>query len=137
MPVVAALADQRAVGDANEAVHPAAVDVLLAGERAVRAARVVGAVRVEERLHALADAVRHTDGRHAVLHRDPVGVRIGAEEGVEGAVLLHDHDHVLNQVNTVRPLVWDFATGPRSAVAAPGQRGQREQEQRDSQLNGG
>ena len=100
--MAAAPADERPVGDPDEAVHPAAVHVQLAGERAVRAARVVGAVPVEERLHALADAVRHAHRRHAVPHRDPVGVRIGAEEGVEGAVLLHDHDHVLDLVDAVR-----------------------------------
>ena len=49
VPMAAAVADERAVGDADEAVHPAAVDVLLAGERAVRAAGVVRAARVEER----------------------------------------------------------------------------------------
>ena len=135
--MAAAVADERVIGQADEAVHAAAVDVLLAGERAVRAAGVVRAARFEERAHALADAVRHAHRRHPVLHREPRGVRVGAEEGVEGAVLLHDHDHVLDHVDAVRPLVRDWTPWHRRAVAATGQRGQREQEQRDSQLNGG
>ena len=129
VPVTAALADLGTVGDADEAVHAPAVDVLLAGEGTVRAARVVDAVRVAERLHALADAVRYAHGRHAVLHRDPVCVRIGAEEGVERAVLLHDHDHVLDHVDAVRPGEGRLAAGLHGAVAATRQRGEREQEQ--------
>ena len=45
VPLAPAVADERVVGDADEAVHAAAVDVLLAGERAVRAAGIVRAVR--------------------------------------------------------------------------------------------
>ena len=127
VPMAAAVADERVVGDADEAVHAAAVDVLLAGERAVRAAGIVRAVRFEERAHALADAVRHADRRHAVLHRDPVGVRVRAEEGVEGAVLLHDHDHVADLV--------DAAVRSRTANArrraATSRRSGGEQEQGD------
>ena len=138
----AAAADDRSVGDADEAVHAPAVDVLLAGERAVRAARVVGAVRVEERLHAASDSVRHAHRRHAVLHRDPVGVGIGAEEGVEGAVLLHDHDHVADLVDVACP-----PCVPRARHASPRGRGaatrrpEDDEQQGDgadeSQLNGG
>ena len=47
--MAAAVADQRVVGDADEAVHAAAVDVLLAGERAVRAAESSAPFGVEER----------------------------------------------------------------------------------------
>ena len=137
VPVTAALADLGTVGDADEAVHASAVDVLLAGEGTVRASRVVDAVRIEKRLHALADAVRHAHGRHAVLHGDPVGVRIGAEEGVERAVLLHDHDHVLDHVDAVRPGEGRLAVGLCGGVAATRQSGECEQEQSRSQLNGG
>src|SRR6185437_8569825 len=86
----------------------------------------------------LADAVRHAHRRQPVLHRDPVGVRVGAEERVEGAVLLHEHDDVADLV--------DAAVRSRTAVArrrgaATRQHAEGEQERGDtwdeSQLNGG
>src|SRR5205807_10061964 len=39
----------------------------------------------------LLDGVRQTGGRHAAIHRDPVGARIGAEVAVEGPVRSEEH----------------------------------------------
>jgi hypothetical protein len=134
--VPATPADQRPAGHPDEAVHAATVHVQLGGERAVRAAGVVVAVDVQERSHALADAVRDAHRRRAAPHRDPVGVRIRAEEGVEGAVLLHDHEHVLDHMDAVRPGVRGPAAGQRAA--APCECAGGHQKQRDArQLNGG
>ena len=69
---------------ASAAVRPAAVDV----------ARIV--VRVAA---AAVRRIGDADRRHAVLHRDAVRARERAEVAVEGAVLLHDHDHVLDLVD--------------------------------------
>ena len=46
--------------------------------------------------------IGHADRRHAVLHRDAVGARIGPEVTVEGAVLLFDDDDVLDLVDAGR-----------------------------------
>ena len=119
-----ALADELTVGDADEAVHASAVDIALPGERAVRAARVVGAVRVEERPHAAADSVRHAHRRPAVFPRDPVGARVGAEEGIEGAVLLHDHDHVADLVDVAAAAC--VSRGGAAATAPRRREGERE-----------
>src|SRR6185437_5517791 len=89
------------------------------------------------RLHALTDSVRHADRRHAVLHGDPVGVRIRAEEGVEGAVLLHDHDDVADLVDAA----WrgDAAVARRGGAATRARAGgEQEGEAGEAfQLNGG
>jgi hypothetical protein len=126
-PVAAAVADEPAAVDADEAVHAPAVHVPLARERAVLATGVVAAVPIEERLHALPDPVRRADRRPAVLHGDPVGVRVRAEEGVEGAVLLHDHDHVPDLVDAGPRRV---GCGRRGATR---RRGESEQQRGDSQ----
>ena len=84
---------------ALEAVHLAVIDVADRVDRVVRAARVaIG--RVVVRLDAdVRLRVGVADGRHAVLHRDPVGAGIRAEVGVEGAVLLHDDHDVADLVD--------------------------------------
>jgi hypothetical protein len=98
-----AAADHAGVGDADEAIHLAAVHRLSSGLGAVRAA-AIAKTRIVEGAHAVADPVRHADGRRAVAHRDAVGAGVGAEVGVEGAVLLHDHDHVPDLVDAVEPV---------------------------------
>jgi hypothetical protein len=84
-----------------EAVHLPVIDVADRVDRVVRAARVaIGGVVV--RLDAdVRLRVGVADGRHAVLHRDPVSAGERAEVGVEGAVLHHDHD-VADLVNPPR-----------------------------------
>src|SRR6185437_7075124 len=96
------------------------------------------------RLHALTDSVRHADRRHAVLHRDPVGVRIRAEEGVEGAVLLHDHDDMADLVDAARPAsAWVTRGAAAATRTRGGGGGDRERSetgeafQLNRQLNGG
>src|SRR5919197_1321888 len=57
-------------------------------------------------------------GRDAVAHRDAVGARKRPEVGVEGPVLLHDHDDVADRVDAVRP-------NPGSDACAGGQQDQQ------------
>ena len=83
----------------DEAVHLAAVDVVNRIERPVRAADVSVVRVVEGADAAVRERVRDAHGRTAVFHRDPVRAGKRAEVRVEGAVLLHDHDHVLDRVN--------------------------------------
>ena len=85
-----------------EAVHLPVIDVAHRVDRVVRAAGVaVG--RVVVRLDAdVRLRVGVADGRHAVLHRDPVGAGERAEVGVEGAVLLHDDHDVADLVDPPR-----------------------------------
>ena len=61
------------------------------------------------------------DGRHPVLHGDPVGARIGAEVGVERAVLLHDDHDVADLVDPV-------AEGRPRLVPMARELGRREQQ---------
>ena len=83
-------------GLADEAIHLAAVDV------ADRVRMTMGTAGVDEAgvvvgPHARPDGVRDAHLGHPVLlHGDAVGSREGAEVGVEGAVLLHDDDDVLD-----------------------------------------
>ena len=58
--------------------------------------------RVVVGLLASAGRDRHAHRRHAVLHGDAVGARVGAEVAVEGAVLLLDDDDVLDLVDAGR-----------------------------------
>ena len=83
----------------DEAVHLAAVDVCERVLRPVRAA-LVPRVRIMERADAaVSEQIGHADRGTAALHREPVGARVGAEVGVERAVLLHDHHHVPDRVD--------------------------------------
>ena len=84
---------------ADEAVHLPLVDVGHGAAGSVRAARV----RVA-RVVVRADAptrlrIGHAGRRDAVPHGDPISSGERPEVGVEGSVLLHDHDHVLDRVD--------------------------------------
>src|SRR5207302_7952462 len=84
----------------NEAVHLAAADVGYRARLPVRAAGVEVA-RVVVRpltvsLDWIGDAGCELPARRA---GEAVGARIGPEVRIEGAVLLHDHDHVLDLVD--------------------------------------
>jgi hypothetical protein len=48
--------------------------------------------------------VGKADSRDTVLHGDAVGTGIGSKVVVEGAILLHDHDDVLDLVDRGRAL---------------------------------
>jgi len=88
-----------ALGD--EPVHPAAVHIRDGVRLAVRSASVhVGGVMVGP--GASPRGVRDARGRGPVRHRDPVCPGIGPEVRVEGPVLLHHDDHVLDVVETGR-----------------------------------
>src|SRR4029077_1867685 len=96
----ALVTDRAAVllGVGDEAVHLPAVHVHQAVGGLVRRAGILVLV-VHERGNTLArHRIGHANGRHAALHRDPVGTRVDAEVGVERPVLLHDDDHVLDLV---------------------------------------
>jgi hypothetical protein len=82
-----------------EAVHLPVIDVTDRVDGVVRPAGVaIG--RVVVRLDAdVRLRVGVANGRHAVLHRDPVGAGERAEVGVEGAVLLHDDHDVADLVD--------------------------------------
>jgi hypothetical protein len=88
------------LGLGDEAVHLPPRNVRGRIRLAVRAARVQ-VVRVVVR--PLADVLRrigHADRELAVrIAREAVGAGIRPEVVIEGAVLLHDHDHVLDLVN--------------------------------------
>ncbi len=97
----AAAASARLLLDADEAVHPPAVDVGLRGVGVVLPA-AVHLVGIVERTRAGVRArVGHAGGEAPVLHREAVGAREGAEVRVEGAVLLHQDDHVPDAVDPV------------------------------------
>src|SRR5581483_6401194 len=86
-------------GLTNEPVHLAAVDIGGGARFAVRAAVIQVAAVVEWR-HALAGGrIRHAHRGDAICHRDTICSREGTEVAIEGAVLLHDHDDVLDLVD--------------------------------------
>ena len=95
--VVAVLVGEHALP--QEAVHPAVVEVVHVVAEGVRPAAVDVRVVDVQVLAGEARRGRLAGHRPAVLHGDPVGAGEGAEVGVEGAVLLHDHDHVLDLVD--------------------------------------
>src|SRR5262249_38034724 len=78
----------------DEAIHFPAVYVRL--ERGFRVGVVAIAVVVIDPWLAAATVSRVLDANPG---RDPVGAREGTEVGVEGPVLLHDHDDVLDLVD--------------------------------------
>ena len=103
----------RRVALPDEAVHLAVVDVCHRIGLGMRAAAIdVGGVVV--RPGASAAGVRHTDGWHTRVHGEAVGPRKGTEVAVEGPVLLHDDDHVLDLVDARRRHV-----GPSGVVGRP------------------
>jgi hypothetical protein len=99
--VVRAAADTEQAGAllADEAVHPAVVDVSDGIDMVVRAA-AVPVLRVVERPDAtVRGRIRQANRRDTVAHRDSVGARIRTKVRVEGTVLLHDHDDVPDLVD--------------------------------------
>jgi hypothetical protein len=78
----------------DEAVHLAAVDVRDRVRLAVRAS-AVEVIPVVIGLDAGAGRVRQAD-----ILGQSIGARKGTEVAIEGAVLLHDHDHVLDLVDS-------------------------------------
>ena len=101
--VLLAALDEVRVRLAYEAIHLPAVDVVDCVEGAVRAADVA-VVRIVEGTYApVRERIGDAHRRPAVLHRKPVRAREGAEVRVERAVLLHDHDHLLDRVDA-RPI---------------------------------
>src|SRR3954462_1180416 len=88
-----------APGPDDEPVHLAAVDVADRVAVVGRPAGVaVGGVVVGPDAR-LVRRIGYTHRRHPALHRDAVGAGIRPEVGVERAVLLHDHDDVLDVVD--------------------------------------
>src|SRR5579884_3863706 len=101
IPVVDTTAGFRRYPDPEVAVHLAAVDVV---DQVLPHVRPAGVVVVSVVIGTLALArprVWNADGGDAVLHGDAVGTGEGAEVAVEGSVLLHDDDDVLDLVDTV------------------------------------
>ena len=91
----------RCVHDGDKAVHLAAVDREIGGFCAVGAAGVF-VTGVVIGTHARAGLrIGNADLRETVAHRDAIGAGEGAEVTIEGAVLLHDDDDVLDFMNTV------------------------------------
>ncbi len=86
----------RALSLGDEAIHLAAIDVRRGVTLAVRPAPVeIGGVVV--RRDALPrGGIVHAHRGHAILHGDAICTRKGAEVAVEGAVLLHDHNDMLD-----------------------------------------
>jgi hypothetical protein len=103
--VVRAAADTEQAGAllADEAVHPAVVDVSDGIDMVVRAAAVPVLGVVERPDAAVRRRIGQADLRDAVAHRDSVRAGIRAEVGVEGSVLLHDHDDVPDLVDAGNP----------------------------------
>ena len=104
------------LGLADEAVHLPAVDVGQGVDGGVRPAAVdIGVVDIGGDAGS-GGGVVHAHGRPAVLHGDAVGPRKGCEVRVEGPVLLHDHDDVLDLVHAGRD---DVAAGRTAAHPFP------------------
>ena len=62
-------------------------------------AAAVYQARIVIRLVAASGAgIGRANGEMTIAGRKPVGTRVGAEERVEGPVLLHDHDDMLDLV---------------------------------------
>src|SRR5439155_24429852 len=95
-----------------EAVHPAAVDVRHRVSEAMRAADVGGIGIVVGRHTPTALGIGHAHRRHSVSHRDAGRAREGPEVAVERAVLLHDHDYVLDGVDRDRATAGRTGTAP-------------------------
>ena len=121
------------LGLRDEAVHLPSVDVCRGVRCRVGPTPVhVGVVGVgRDTLPRL--GVVHADGGHAVLHRDPVGAGVGPEVGVEGPVLLLDHDDVLDLVDARRD---DVAAGGAAADTLDGGRGGRAAARRGKRRQG-
>jgi hypothetical protein len=82
----------------DESVHVSAVHVRASGLRGMWPTTIHEA-RIVERRNAMGTLrIRDAYGRHSVLHRDPIRARERAEVAIEGSVLLHHHDHVLDLV---------------------------------------
>ena len=87
------------LGLADEAGHRSAGDVRGGVRLAVRTTGVGVGRHVERRVAAARGWVRDAHRRSAVVHGNAVGTRISTEIRVERAVLLHDHDHMLDDVD--------------------------------------
>ena len=97
----------------HETIHPAVVDVSFRDRARVRAVRVdVGVVGKWTDTRSRSN-VGEAHGRDAVLHRYSVRTGERPEVIIERAVLLHDHDDVLDLVDA----------GHGSAVRRPGSAG--------------
>jgi hypothetical protein len=89
-------------GTCDEPVHLAAGDVGHGGGGVVLAADVDERRVVVRVVAAVRGRVRDADADAAVPGREPDGAGVGAEVGVERAVLLHDHDNMLDLVDRGR-----------------------------------
>ena len=78
------------------------IDVDARGRVSVQSAEVDQSTVVVRIVARVCLRVRHAHRKVAIVGRDPVGTRIGAEIRVKRAVLLHDHDDVLDLVNRRR-----------------------------------
>ena len=93
------------MGRLDEPVHLAVVDIADRVRVVVRAAEIAIGGGVERPHAVMGERVGDADRRNAVLHRDPVRARKGAEERIERPVLLHDDHDVLDLVNPGQRLV--------------------------------
>ena len=133
--IVAVLAPERAVHRrADEPVHGTVVDVAPGVEPCVGAAEVV-VVEIVVRPDAATARIGYAHARW-----NPVSAGKGSEVGVEGSVLLHDHDNVLDLVNARASRQGSRAgRGLRVLAELAGESAQRERKSRnneDGQLQG-
>src|SRR3984893_10535954 len=90
------------LGLRDKAVHLAAVEVGGCIRAAMRAtASAVGGIMVRADA-ATIGRIRNAHRELPALTREAVGAWIGAEVLLESPLLLHDHDHVLDLVDSVR-----------------------------------
>ena len=87
---------------ADEAVHPSAVHVLVRGRLLVRTAVVPESAVVIRPGAGAGHGIRDARREVPVLRGVAVRTGEGAEVVIEGAVLLHDDDHVLDRVQATR-----------------------------------
>src|SRR3989440_7147105 len=119
-------------GFTDETIQLAAVDIGSHVDLLVRTAGVAVLV-VEVRLDALVgQGIGHADRGDTVVPGDAVGAGIGAKVAVEGAVLLHDDNHVLDGVDAAGRRPAGGPSGSRlvglcRARAQPGSAAQQEQ----------
>src|SRR5690242_19907494 len=88
------------LGLGHESIHLTAVDIGRGIIRTMRPA-TIEVVRIVIWLDTLLRCrVIHANRWNAILHWNTIGSRVGAKVTIEGAVLLHDDNHMLDFADT-------------------------------------
>jgi hypothetical protein len=121
------------LGLGDETVHLPAIDVRRRVGGTVRAAVVeIGGVVIGP-VAAAGRRVGYADGGDAVAHRNAVGSGKGTEVAVERAVLLHDHDDVLDLVDALGHAACRRTAAGGRAGASAGRQGEKSRAGQDTE----